>query len=392
MRVNLTPEIIEQYLAGPPSRRLELCDRKVSGLYAEIRRSLDTSSPFATFYLRSKRNGKTCHTKLGRSIDIDLDEARDRAKKLKAQITLGMDPRDQAEAKTSALMFQEFFTKHYLPFKARKRSLRKDEEMFRLRLNRVFGDQRLDEIRRQQIQDFHTQLLEKGLAASTANHYLKLMRHALNLAVEWEMLEKNPAARIRMAREDNEVERYLNQDELERLLEVLSTDSNRTVCLICLFLLATGQRCGEVLKAEWKMIDLEARTWRIPATNTKAQRNRAVPLNDTALDVLAQLDTKAGFSHVFVNRRTGAPYTTVRKVWDRIRRKAGLPHARLHDLRHAHASLLARSGRSLLEIQRILGHSRPHVTQRYATLQMETLQDASNSAAEAINGAMRKTG
>ncbi|MGV3681346.1 MAG: hypothetical protein ACO1PM_16720 [Acidovorax sp.] len=63
------------------------------------------------------------------------------------------------------------------------------------------------------------------------------------------MLDKNPAAGVPLFNEDNKIERYLNEDELQRLLGVLRTDDNRTVCQIALFLLSTGARLNEALQA-----------------------------------------------------------------------------------------------------------------------------------------------
>ena len=97
--------------------------------------------------------------------------------------------------------------------------------------------------------------------------------------------------------------------------------------------------------------------------------------------------------HLFINRYTGKPYTTITKVWHRIREKAGLGHLRLHDLRHMYASFLVNSGRTLYEVQQILGHSDPKVTMRYAHLSTEALQEAANSASVRIEQAKRrKTG
>jgi site-specific recombinase XerD len=71
--------------------------------------------------------------------------------------------------------------------------------------------------------------------------------------------------------------------------------------------------------------------------------------------------------------------------------KAGLPHLRIHDLRHQHASFLVNSGRTLYEVQQILDHKSPTVTQRYAHLSTKTLQEASDSASEMIQGAVKKS-
>ena len=83
------------------------------------------------------------------------------------------------------------------------------------------------EITRQEIQSFHASLRNEGLSPAYADHFIKLLRHALNLAVEWEMLEKNPASRVHMFNADNKVEHYLDTGELERLLRVLKVDDLR---------------------------------------------------------------------------------------------------------------------------------------------------------------------
>jgi len=118
---------------------------------------------------------------------------------------------------------------------------------------------------------------------------------------------------------------------------VLRTDENRPVCLIAMFLLSTGARLNEALQATWSQIDKENRVWRIPASNSKSKRVRSEPLNDSALDILNQLDTTGIFDHLFINRQTEEPYTTIHKVWGRLRKLAGLPKIRIHDLRHQYA-------------------------------------------------------
>jgi integrase len=278
-----------------------------------------------------------------------------------------------------------------MPFaKQHKRTWSRDSELFYLRLKKEFGDKKLNQISRQQIQTFHTRLRASGLAPATANHQVKLLRRTLNLAVEWGMLDINPAVGVPLFIEDNKVENYLNQEELERLLSVLRTDSNRPVCNIALFLLSTGARLNEALQATWRQVDRENKVWRIPASNSKSKKVHSVPLNDAALNILDQLDTEGKFEYLFINKKTGNPYTTIHKVWERLRNEAGLPHFRIHDLRHSFSSFLINSGRSLYEVQQILGHSDPKVTQRYAHLSTRALQEASSSASDIISNAMSK--
>ena len=172
----------------------------------------------------------------------------------------------------------------------------------------------------------------------------------------------------------------------------MGNDENRTVCMIIMYLLSTGACLNEALQATWSQIDQQRRVWRIPASNSKSKRIRSAPLNDSAIDVLNQLDTEGQFDYLFINKQTCEPYTTIHKVWGRLRRKAGLNHLRIHDLRHQYASFLVNSGRTLYEVQQILGHSDPSVTQRNAHLSTKALQDAANSASVIIKGAMQALG
>lgn len=385
-------ELTPQQLVCPSGkRRIEYVDKGGIGLYIEVRAS---SPGVGTHYLRYKNaQGKSCHQKIGSTAVLTVTEARREAKRIKAEITLGADPRAEAKARKSVPTYSVFFLESYLPHvKPRKRSWDRDEELFRLRIEKVFGHRRLDQITRQQIQAFHTALSAEGLSAASANHHIKLLKHSLNLAVDWGMLESNPARRVPMLHEDNKIENYLDDAQLERLLNVLRSDENVAVCQIALFLLSTGCRLNEALSAKWTDVDIENQVLRIRASNSKSKKVRSIPLNESALSVLESLHTETDFEYLFVNRRTGKPYVAIAKVWDRLRKKAGLPHLRLHDLRHSFASFLVNAGRTLYEVQQILGHSDAKVTQRYAHLSSKTLQEAANSASTKILGELKRTG
>jgi integrase len=384
--IKLTQALIDNNLRCPDGKsKVELVDREMPGMYLLV----SAANPgHGTFFLRYKdADGKTCHQKIGRTIEIDLAEARRRAKKLKAEIQLGADPRGEAKVQKQVPTLDLFMTEQYLPHaKQHKRSWKRDEELYVKRIKPVFGHKRLNELTRQKIANFHIKLRETNLAPASCDHYLKLLKHALNLALDWGALSGlNPAARIPLFRVDNKIENYLDDEQLQRLLTVLRDHENRGVCTVALFLLSTGARCNEALSARWEHVDTAYRVWRIPATNSKSTRVRSVPLNDSALEVLKQIERKEGY--VFVNGKTRTRYTTIAKSWERLRASAGLPHLRLHDLRHQFASMLVNSGRSLYEVQQILGHSDMKVTERYAHLSKKTLQDAANSASLAIRGA-----
>jgi integrase len=388
--MKLTQEGISKLRCSESKRSEQICDAQHRGLLLELRRT-DPEHP--TWYVRYKNpSGQTKYVRLGRFPTVSLADARERAKDVQAEIRLGADPRAEEDAKKAVPTFSEFFEEQYMPYaKTHKRTASKDLEYFRLRLSR-FGHKRLNQITRREIQLFHSGLRDEGLAPATCNHYLKLLKRAFNLAIRWEVFNgKNPAVGIQQFRELNEVENYLDDEQLQRLLEVLRTDANRSVCDIILYLVSTGARCGETLSARWDLINMDTRVWRIPASRSKSCKDRSVPLNDSAIEVLSRQNTNEKFEYVFINKKTGKPYTTIQKVWDRLRKKAGLPFFRIHDCRHFFCSQLASNGRTLLEIQRIAGHASSRTTLRYSRVSTKALQEASSVASDVIREALKKT-
>jgi integrase len=82
--------------------------------------------------------------------------------------------------------------------------------------------------------------------------------------------------------------------------------------------------------------------------------------------------------------KNGRPLTDVKRTWETVRRGADLPGVRLHDLRHTQASFLASNGESLHAIGKILGHTQPRTTARYAHLVDDALRRAVNRAAASM--------
>lgn len=370
----------------PGRKRTEYCDIAVPGLYLEVR----AGSNIYTYYLRYKdANGKTCHLKLGRTTDITLAQARQMASELKAQIADGYDPKTGSSKSESVITYRDYMQQYYLPHvKNHKRSWESDKRMFEQRLDKEFGHFSLNAITRAMVSQFHTGLKESGLSAATANRFLALIKHSLNLAVDWELSDKNPAAKIKMFHEPI-ADVVIPPEDRQRLIAFL-VKKKSNVAYLALLLLSTGARVQEALKADWSDINLERRLWVIPQTNSKTKKTRSIPLNDAAMAVLRELPTKGKGGFLFVGADGKSRLKWPGQVWCRYRRseEVNLPDLRLHDLRHIYASTLATSGVSLYQIQHLLGHASPVMTQRYAHLVTDDLLEASNQAADAINIAM----
>jgi len=392
MIVNLKTVVPDKLVCRPGKRREELVDVGGTGLYCEVRA---TSPGQGTYYLRYKdADGKTCHQKLGTTTEIELDEARRRAKRLRAEITLGKDPRADEKNRKSVLKMDDFFKDHYMPHaKVHNRGWKKKSQLYDLRLKEKFGSKRLDQIKRHEISSWHVSLREDGLSPAYSDRFLSLLRNILNKAVEYEVLEKNPATAVKAFNIDCNRTYRLNSDELSRLVATLNSYKNRPVCLIALFALSTGMRIGEILKTRWSDINKEDRALLVPASNAKNKKSRSIPLNDSAISVLDQLDTEGKYDHdhVFINRRTGKPYTTISRQWVKVREAAGLPRLRIHDLRHQFASLLVNEGVSLYIVKSLLGHSQISTTEKYSHLAADSLLSASGQVAKILSGAMPKS-
>lgn len=382
--VKLTPQFVASATCPEGKNRIEYVCETQPGFYLLVNSTGKTAS---YFYRYRNSSGVLRHVHIGRAADISLSDARKKALKIRSEVTLGQDPRGDVLAQKSVMTFGTFFETMYLEHaKKFKRSWQRDEQLYRIRIKDIFGNRRLNQISKHDIMKFHADLPSQGLAPASCDHHLKLIKHVYNLAIDWEVYEgKNPAARVPMYNADNRIENLLSDEELQRLITVLRTDSNRPICLIMLFLLSTGARLNEALQAKWSDIDMKNRVWTIPATNSKSKRNRAVPLNQSATDVLKQLDTTTVSEYAFVNRKTGLPFVNISKVWHRLRDEAKLSKKmRLHDARHCTAHLMASAGRSLLDIQMVLGHAHYSTTTRYARLSMKTLHEASGTVSNKI--------
>lgn len=200
----------------------------------------------------------------------------------------------------------------------------------------------------------------------------------VDLAVRWGMSLRNRRTQSAFSLPENPTQL---EAEHERNHCPVARGIRTKLKFIVPMLILTGARKREVLDAKWTDFDLERRIWRIPTT--KAGKARHVPLSDGVISRLSTMPRN--FNWAFANPDTGKPYVSIYYAWHTARTKAGLADVRMHDLRHSFASLLINSGRTLYEVQNILGHTQVKTTQRYAHLSQDTLLAAANTATAAIN-------
>jgi integrase len=336
-----------------------------------------------TYYLRYQDSrSKTRQLKLADVRDVTLSQARTLADKARNKIAIGIDPAAEKATQRSVPTFEAFMVERYMPFvKGYKKSWDSDDSYLRNHLLPAFGKKYLDEITKHDVIAFHHGMKAKGYAEGTANRCLILLRYAMGLAVRWEIpgMTVNPTKDVALFEDHaGKKERYLTKEEAQRLHSAVQQSDNPLLQYVISMLILTGARKREVLDAKWEDFDLERHQWRIPMT--KAGKPRYVPLSDGVLQLLAEVPHDASCPWVFANPKSKIPFKSIFGSWNTARCKAGLADVRIHDLRHSFASFLVNAGRSLYEVQKILGHTQVKTTQRYAHLSQDTLIDAANAA------------
>lgn len=382
-KIPLHAKLLPTLTCPAGSRKAVFVDANCKGLSLEVR-----GAGGKTWYLtyRNKR-GKRHQFRLGDIRDLSLSQARALADKHRTTVALGGDPAEEQALLRQTPTFSVFIAEQYLPYiQTYKRSWKCDLSTLRVHLLPVLGNREIDTIKRSDVLALQQQWIREGKAPGTINKYVVLLRYVFNLAIRWEVpgVKVNPTKDVAQLQVDNKRQRFLTADEAQALIEAVRDSENSVLESIVSMLLITGARKQEVLDARWEDIDWQRRLWKIP--KTKAGKARYVPLSAAALELLESRKRPSGHSgFIFPNPKTDKPFQSVYYSWDTARKKAGLDDLRMHDLRHSFASFLINGGRSLYEVQQLLGHSNSQMTQRYAHLAHETLIDASDVAGGLIS-------
>lgn len=196
------------------------------------------------------------------------------------------------------------------------------------------------------------------VSPSTINRELACLKTCLNHAVEWEKLDRNPAAKIKKFREPNAKERILTIDEMKRLLAVAG-DELRPALIVAL---NSGMRKSEVLSLRWKDVDFVKGF--IHVADSKSGRSRDIPMNGLTFETLYAMDRSGEF--VFENPETRTHVLDMKTAFKSACRRAEIKGVRFHDLRHTAASRMVEGGIDLVTVSKILGHASIQMTMRYA--------------------------
>jgi integrase len=368
---NITKRFVES-IVPDPIKTLKYWDTSLKGFGVVV-----LPSGRCTYCIQYRNQNRVLkRLKIGVHGQITTEEARALARKHLSSVVHGEDPSVRKQ-QTSELNALHDLAKEYLERHAqhkRTKSLKEDYNLLnRLILPRL-GALKVAQITRRDIETFHLYL---GKTPYQANRALALLSKMFSLAVSWGWRQDNPVTGIKKYPEEKR-DRWLNQEELDRVWSVLDKHASHPTSYLFKLLLLTGARKGEMMQATWDQFDLKAGVWTKPSHVTKQKKKEHLPLSEKALAILQTLKSsqQEGSPYLFPGRVAGEPIKEIKTFWKTVLKEANLTHVRIHDLRHTHASHLVSSGLSLSIVGKLLGHTQTSTTQRYAHLADEPLRQA----------------
>lgn len=257
-----------------------------------------------------------------------------------------------------------------------------------------WGDVPIGSITRHDVKAWTSQMSRNGVGPTTVQRCTHLLSASMVAAMDAEIIEANPAARLKLPGSAKAQERYLTHDEFRALLEALPTTGDR---LIVNLATNTGLRPGEWAGLHWDRVDLDRGTLRVVETFSelgglmkaypKSRKVRNVPLTDELVDLLREeksrrgdvMEIDCGVPHAVGRCRSGLVLTThggsvVRNsnwspIWRAAIADSEIGHARIYDMRHTYASWLLQSKHvDIAELSILMGHASIQTTMIYAHL------------------------
>jgi integrase len=366
-----------------------------------------TAAGIKSFLLNYRVHGRQRRYTIGQLGAWTAETARQEARRLRMLVDRGEDPFAIEQAQKQQAIeddgrqrtmkdLSDYYLANHAEVHKRPRSVVEDNAMLETIILPRLGQTHISRITHRDVSELHATL--KG-TPYRANRVLALLHKMFSFAAigddnEWGVT-RNPAAGIPRFYEEKR-ERWLSEEEFERLViamqeypersaaeagvsekqrEFLRKEARRAMNAIRL-IVVTGCRKGEALTIKWTDIDFVRGVWTKPSHHTKQKKVEHVPLNDQALALLESFPRDG--ESLFPGRKKGTHLSDLKGPWAKVCAMAGLSGVRIHDLRHSFASHLVSSGVSLPIVGKLLGHTQPQTTARYAHLADSPLREASN--------------
>ena len=343
-------------LKPPDSGQVDYFDEKTPGFGVRV-----SQKGTKSFFLKYIVNGRQRRMTFGVYPGCKLAEARKAAHNAKHEVRQGNDPSAARQEQRTAPTLKELadeYLDHHARDNKRERSWREDERMINAYLRDLY-DQKAGDITRGQIKSLLRDIKVRG-APVQANRVLALVRKMYNFGLDEEIVEANPAARIKPSPEV-ERDRIYSPDEIRALWGAF-TGQTGSIFKLCLI---TGQRRGEIAGMRWGEIDFESAEWTVPGERMKSKKVHLVPLSDMALDVLADV-SRIDEELVFPSPvRRNQPIRNLQSPAEDVKKASGVEDFRSHDLRRTCGTNITGMGFPRFIMDRVLGHVEPGVGRRY---------------------------
>jgi integrase len=392
-RVNLTDKFVSSAKPEGDDVQTDYFDEKTPGLALRV----SDGKRAWSFIFTSPKDGKRARLTLGSYPSTSLVGARTRAREARAQLDESKDPRDVFAAQEAGAMTVGMLVDCWRP----KRDRRFAETKQRIERNviPVIGSVRLADVHRRDVTRVIGPILARE-APSQANQVFRNLRAMFNWAVEKGYLDHSPMDGLVEPAEETPRTRVLSVDEIRTLWNVLPDAISNSVAVrrIVKLVLLTGQRPGEVTGMRRSELDLKARVWSMPGARTKNGHPHAVPLTDSAIEIiqaaLADIDAKG--ECLFPTSEPGErlPHINPRAVARTLSRahKSSTAHPKgrfgmtpwaAHDLRRTALTGLAELGVAPIVIGSVANHRT--VTKASVTFASYVQYDYSKEKREALD-------
>ncbi len=306
------------------------------------------------------------------------------AEKIKARLVLNELRVEKINKKCPTFkQYVEIWLEDYIGQTKRVTTYQRYKAMFQNHIESSLGKLPMDQIKRCDIRNALLSIYKKGLSKSTISTARNVISGAFEYAIDEELVNYNPTIGILKKlgldpRKERNPVQPMNPEEVFLFLETCRKFQKKWYPFyLCAF--RTGMRLGELLALEWGDIDWNGKFIHVQrsfrngrTTRTKNKKSRRVDMSNQLYTELRALYTvrkkeslKSGKGMIEVIFHTSGEPTsqnTIRNIWKRILKKAGLRNMRFHDIRHTFSSLLLSKGESPVYVKEQLGHSSIQMT------------------------------